>query len=112
MKALLYLRSQGLDGWTGQSPPTLKHQKGKPVQTLYDDNGKVLLVFSFYILKFSYVILYVLNFFELHVAYRMYEGRQKKPSVKTLGSSFLPNRGEALRVEWWNSTPRFASTPE
>ncbi|XP_013169290.1 PREDICTED: dihydropyrimidine dehydrogenase [NADP(+)] [Papilio xuthus] len=41
LKALLYLRSLGLDGWTGQSPPTHKHQKGKPVQTLMDE-GKVL----------------------------------------------------------------------
>ncbi|XP_026487156.2 dihydropyrimidine dehydrogenase [NADP(+)] [Vanessa tameamea] len=48
LKALLYLRSQGLTGWTGQSPPTPKHQKGKPVQTLYDDNGKVLAHFGPY----------------------------------------------------------------
>ncbi|XP_055341631.1 dihydropyrimidine dehydrogenase [NADP(+)]-like [Paramacrobiotus metropolitanus] len=32
LKALLYLESmEGFDGWDGQSPPTLKHQKGKPV---------------------------------------------------------------------------------
>ncbi|CAH2106153.1 unnamed protein product [Euphydryas editha] len=48
LKALLYLRSQGLSGWTGQSPPTPKHQKGKPVQTLYDENGKVLAHFGPY----------------------------------------------------------------
>lgn len=48
LKALLYLRSQGLTGWTGQSPPTPKHQKGKPVQTLYDENGKVLAHFGPY----------------------------------------------------------------
>ncbi|XP_045772205.1 dihydropyrimidine dehydrogenase [NADP(+)] [Maniola jurtina] len=48
LKALLYLRSLGLDGWTGQSPPTAKHQKGKPVQTLYDENGKVLAHFGPY----------------------------------------------------------------
>ncbi|CAH2036954.1 unnamed protein product, partial [Iphiclides podalirius] len=42
LKALLYLRSMGLDGWVGQSPPTLKHQKGKSVQTLTDADGKVL----------------------------------------------------------------------
>ncbi|CAG4990690.1 unnamed protein product [Colias eurytheme] len=48
LKALLYLRSKGLDGWIGQSPPTFKHQKGKPVQTLYDENGKVLAHFGPY----------------------------------------------------------------
>lgn len=48
LKALLYLRSLGLDGWSGQSPPTFKHQKGKPVQTLYDENGKVLAHFGPY----------------------------------------------------------------
>ncbi|XP_063618794.1 dihydropyrimidine dehydrogenase [NADP(+)] isoform X1 [Cydia splendana] len=48
LKALLYLRSKGLPGWTGQSPPTFKHQKGKPVQTLYDENGKVLAHFGPY----------------------------------------------------------------
>uniref|UniRef100_S4NXU2 dihydropyrimidine dehydrogenase (NADP(+)) n=4 Tax=Pararge aegeria TaxID=116150 RepID=S4NXU2_9NEOP len=48
LKALLYLRSLGLGGWTGQSPPTSKHQKGKPVQTLYDVNGKVLAHFGPY----------------------------------------------------------------
>ncbi|KAH9640692.1 hypothetical protein HF086_007263 [Spodoptera exigua] len=48
LKALLYLRSKGLDGWMGQSPPTFKHQRGKPVQTLYDENGKVLAHFGPY----------------------------------------------------------------
>ncbi|KOB68980.1 Dihydropyrimidine dehydrogenase [Operophtera brumata] len=34
----------GLPGWIGQSPPTFKHQKGKPVQTLYGDDGKASLI--------------------------------------------------------------------
>ncbi|XP_048482969.1 dihydropyrimidine dehydrogenase [NADP(+)] isoform X3 [Plutella xylostella] len=51
LKALLYLRSLGLDGWNGQSPPTVKHQKGKPVQTLYGDDGKVLAHFGPYAAK-------------------------------------------------------------
>ncbi|CAH0397772.1 unnamed protein product [Chilo suppressalis] len=51
LKALLYIRSMGLDGWSGQSPPTFKHQKGKPVQTLYDSNGKVLAHFGPYVKK-------------------------------------------------------------
>ncbi|XP_032520125.2 dihydropyrimidine dehydrogenase [NADP(+)] [Danaus plexippus] len=51
LKALLYLRSRGLQGWTGQSPPTNKHQKGKPVQTICDENGKVLAHFGPYIKK-------------------------------------------------------------
>ncbi|XP_026324692.1 dihydropyrimidine dehydrogenase [NADP(+)] [Hyposmocoma kahamanoa] len=42
LKALLYLKSVEPHGWTGQSPPFYKHQKGKPVQTLRDDNGMVL----------------------------------------------------------------------
>ncbi|VVC90062.1 unnamed protein product [Leptidea sinapis] len=48
LKALLYLRAKGLDGWTGQSPPSFKHQKGKPVPTLYDEQGKVLAHFGPY----------------------------------------------------------------
>ncbi|PZC82287.1 hypothetical protein B5X24_HaOG210843 [Helicoverpa armigera] len=48
LKALLYLRTKGLHGWMGQSPPTFKHQKGKPVKTLYDENGKVLAHFGPY----------------------------------------------------------------
>jgi dihydropyrimidine dehydrogenase (NADP+) len=31
LQALLYLRSLGLEGWDGQSPPTPKHQKGKTI---------------------------------------------------------------------------------
>jgi dihydropyrimidine dehydrogenase (NADP+) len=31
LKALLYLKSLGLEGWDGQSPPTPKHQKGKTI---------------------------------------------------------------------------------
>ncbi|XP_015119974.1 dihydropyrimidine dehydrogenase [NADP(+)] [Diachasma alloeum] len=31
LKALLYLEGKGLNGWDGQSPPTMRHQKGKPV---------------------------------------------------------------------------------
>lgn len=40
LKALLYLRNR-LPIWNGQSPPTLKHQRGKPVEDLYGSNGKV-----------------------------------------------------------------------
>lgn len=40
LKALLYLYSR-LPGWDGQSPPTFKHQLGKPVKSLYDDKGRV-----------------------------------------------------------------------
>ncbi|CAF1037366.1 unnamed protein product, partial [Didymodactylos carnosus] len=32
LQALLYLKSLGLEGWDGQSPPTPKHQKGKAIQ--------------------------------------------------------------------------------
>lgn len=40
LKALLYLDGR-LAGWDGQSPPTFKHQLGKPVMSLYDSNGQV-----------------------------------------------------------------------
>ncbi|KAG5899483.1 hypothetical protein JTB14_015194 [Gonioctena quinquepunctata] len=41
LKAMLYLDGK-LKGWQGQSPPTFKHQKGKNVFALYDENGKKL----------------------------------------------------------------------
>lgn len=47
LRALLYLDGK-LPGWDGQSPPTFKHQKGKPVQSLYDHNGKKLPHFGKY----------------------------------------------------------------
>ncbi|KAG8013851.1 Dihydropyrimidine dehydrogenase [NADP(+)] [Nibea albiflora] len=36
LKALLYLKSLELKDWDGQSPPTERHQKGKPVPRLED----------------------------------------------------------------------------
>ncbi|MEQ2175590.1 hypothetical protein GOODEAATRI_019404, partial [Goodea atripinnis] len=41
LKTLLYLKSLELKDWDGQSPPTEKHQKGKPVVKLVDLVGKV-----------------------------------------------------------------------
>lgn len=41
LKALLYLYDR-LAGWDGQSPPTFKHQLGKPVRSLYDESGRKL----------------------------------------------------------------------
>lgn len=40
LKALLYLNGRLL-GWDGQSPPTFKHQLGKPVVNLKGSDGKV-----------------------------------------------------------------------
>lgn len=40
LKALLYLQNR-LAGWDGQSPPGIKHQKGKPVEPIRDAEGKV-----------------------------------------------------------------------
>ncbi|KAG7272211.1 hypothetical protein CRUP_035738, partial [Coryphaenoides rupestris] len=41
LKTLLYLKSlEGLGDWDGQSPPTQKHQKGKPVPTVEELVGK------------------------------------------------------------------------
>lgn len=42
LKALLYLKSiEELRDWDGQSPPTLRHQKGKPVPRVEELVGKV-----------------------------------------------------------------------
>lgn len=40
LKTLLYMKSK-LPHWDGQSPPTFKHQLGKPVPTLLGSDGKV-----------------------------------------------------------------------
>ncbi|XP_060534997.1 dihydropyrimidine dehydrogenase [NADP(+)] [Cylas formicarius] len=47
LKALLFLDGK-LPGWEGQSPPTVKHQLGKPVVPLYDGQGKKLPHFGEY----------------------------------------------------------------
>jgi len=47
LQALLYLKSLGLDGWDGQSPPTPKHQKGKAI-VVKDLVGSKLPVFGEY----------------------------------------------------------------
>ncbi|XP_005797190.1 dihydropyrimidine dehydrogenase [NADP(+)] [Xiphophorus maculatus] len=49
LKALLYLKSLELKDWDGQSPPTEKHQKGKPVLKLGDLVGKSLPSFGPYL---------------------------------------------------------------
>ncbi|XP_068197408.1 dihydropyrimidine dehydrogenase [NADP(+)] [Antennarius striatus] len=49
LKALLYLMSLDLKGWDGQSPPTERHQKGKPVPKLEDLVGKNLPSFGPYL---------------------------------------------------------------
>ena len=42
LKALMYLKSiDSLKGWDGQSPPTIRHQKGKPVPQISDVVDKV-----------------------------------------------------------------------
>lgn len=57
LKALLYLKSlDELSDWDGQSPPTAKHQKGKPVPKLKDLVGKGLPSFGPYKEKRSEVI--------------------------------------------------------
>ncbi|CAH1775886.1 unnamed protein product [Owenia fusiformis] len=48
LKSLLYLQSLGLEGWDGQSPPTPRHQLGKPVPKLQDVVGKNLPNFGEY----------------------------------------------------------------
>uniref|UniRef100_A0A665W6F7 Dihydropyrimidine dehydrogenase [NADP(+)] n=1 Tax=Echeneis naucrates TaxID=173247 RepID=A0A665W6F7_ECHNA len=51
LKTLLYLKSLELKNWDGQSPPTEKHQKGKPVPRLEDLVGKSLPSFGPYLKK-------------------------------------------------------------
>lgn len=52
LKALLYLRSlEDLEGWDGQSPPTIKHQQGKPIPKLSELVGKGLPSFGPYKLE-------------------------------------------------------------
>ncbi|KAJ7395281.1 hypothetical protein BTVI_156299 [Pitangus sulphuratus] len=42
LRALLYLKSiEELEDWNGQSPATMRHQKGKPVPRIADLMGKV-----------------------------------------------------------------------
>jgi len=42
LKTLLYLQSlEEMADWDGQSPPTVKHQQGKPVPKLNQLIGKV-----------------------------------------------------------------------
>ncbi|CAF1117663.1 unnamed protein product [Adineta steineri] len=47
LQALLYLKSLGLEGWDGQSPPTPKHQRGKAI-LVKDLVGSHLPVFGEY----------------------------------------------------------------
>uniref|UniRef100_A0A672SFL4 Dihydropyrimidine dehydrogenase [NADP(+)] n=1 Tax=Sinocyclocheilus grahami TaxID=75366 RepID=A0A672SFL4_SINGR len=50
LKALLYLKSiEELQDWDGQSPPTARHQKGKPVATLQEVKGRCLPSFGPYL---------------------------------------------------------------
>uniref|UniRef100_UPI0025AE0F18 dihydropyrimidine dehydrogenase [NADP(+)] isoform X1 n=1 Tax=Doryrhamphus excisus TaxID=161450 RepID=UPI0025AE0F18 len=42
LKTLLYLKSLDLKDWDGQSPPTERHQKGKPIPRLEDLVGQSL----------------------------------------------------------------------
>lgn len=47
LKTLLYMRSlEELHDWDGQSPPTIKHQQGKPVLKLTDILGQVSLSYA------------------------------------------------------------------
>ena len=61
-----------------------------------------------------YILIYIFKnkkYNQLHAVSRTWQGRQREPSIKTLRSP-LSAELEALHVEWQNSTPRLASTPE
>ncbi|XP_060802802.1 dihydropyrimidine dehydrogenase [NADP(+)] [Amyelois transitella] len=101
LKALLYLRSMGLQDWTGQSPPKFKHQKGKPVQTLYDQDGKVLAHFGPYG-KEREEILHELrlksdllgdNMVENHLTHNEVNGHTAVPSIRDMVGVALPRIG-------------------
>ncbi|XP_048832545.1 dihydropyrimidine dehydrogenase a, tandem duplicate 1 [Brienomyrus brachyistius] len=52
LKALLYLKStEELSGWDGQSPPTIRHQKGKMVPKVYELFGESLPSFGPYLVE-------------------------------------------------------------
>lgn len=55
LKALLYLKSLNLTSWDGQSPPTEKHQKGKPVPKLEDLIGKVSVIATQNLHQYKYL---------------------------------------------------------
>lgn len=48
---MLYLKSLELKDWDGQSPPTEKHQKGKPIPRVEDLVGKVSVLTVIILLK-------------------------------------------------------------
>ena len=48
---------------------------------------------------------------QLHAISRTHQGRQRETSVNT-PFPFFPPIQETFHLEWRNSTPRFASTPE
>ncbi|XP_034071240.1 dihydropyrimidine dehydrogenase [NADP(+)]-like [Gymnodraco acuticeps] len=56
LKALLYLKSLELRDWDGQSPPTERHQKGKPVPRLEELVGQSLPSFGPYLQQRTDVI--------------------------------------------------------
>ena len=61
--------------------------------------------------KVSFVLFWNLKKILLYAVSRTRQGRQREPSVKTPFPTFCRIL-EALRVEWQNSTPHLASTPE
>lgn len=57
LKALLYLQSiEELQDWDGQSSPTIRHQKGKPVPKIADLMGKVCSAHYFFLSCKSWAI--------------------------------------------------------
>ena len=49
---------------------------------------------------------------QFHAVSRTQQGRQREPRGCLNPVPYFPRILEALRVEWRNSTPRFASTPQ
>ncbi|KAM9789919.1 dihydropyrimidine dehydrogenase [NADP(+)] [Neosynchiropus ocellatus] len=76
LKTLLYLRSLELQGWDGQSPPTEKHQKGKPVPRLKELVGESLPSFGPYLQRKKEIV-------AQHKKDLRVNGRENEVEVKT-----------------------------
>lgn len=73
LKALLYLNER-LPGWDGQSEPTPKHQKGKPIRPIYDARGEVLINLLFLNRRCNFLYIFLRINFDLSLFKRI---RQK-----------------------------------
>ncbi|XP_049806556.1 dihydropyrimidine dehydrogenase [NADP(+)] [Schistocerca nitens] len=101
LKTLLYLRSiEELSSWDGQSPPTEKHQKGKPVVSLQNILGKNLPQFGEHLQRREEIIAEMKRKQEPLDASKPFEPlrpahqpRKPVPSVQDIVGQALPHIG-------------------